>query len=503
MAKADQIPITPEQARNLRDPRWRLSHLYKITDKAGKEVRFVPNWAQSQLLDDMHNQNLVLKARQLGFSTFITLYALDRCIFEKNYRAGVIAHNLDDAKRIFRDKIKYAYDRLPQEIKEAVPAETDRSGELLFGNNSSISVATSFRSGTLQFLHISEFGKICRKYPDKAKEIVTGALQAVQAGQIVFIESTAEGRGGYFFDYCETARKLKESGKKLTSLDYAFHFFPWHGEPAYSIDPVGVPVNPEFHAYFDDLELRHGIKLKPGQKAWYIKKWEVLGEDIYQEFPSTPEEAFKASVRGAYFTKQFTEARKEGRICSVPWHRDLLVDTWWDLGINDQTAIWFSQTVGREIHLIDYAEATGEGFQYYKDLLDDKGYRYGQHHAPHDITVRELSTGISRLESARKLGIAFDVIPRCAVKLDSIDAARNILHLCWFDEEKCDLGIQRLENYRKQWDERLGTYKREPLHDENSNGSDAFQGLAMGISMQDRGKASSRKVVVPSAQGWT
>jgi hypothetical protein len=117
--------------------------------------------------------------------------------------------------------------------------------------------------------------------------------------------------------------------------------------------------------------------------------------------------------------------------------------------------------------------------------------------------VRELSTGISRLESARKLGIAFDVIPRCAVKLDSIDAARNILHLCWFDEEKCDLGIQRLENYRKQWDERLGTYKREPLHDENSNGSDAFQGLAMGISMQDRGKASSRKVVVPSAQGWT
>lgn len=100
MAKADQIPITPEQARNLRDPRWRLSHLYKITDKAGKEVRFVPNWAQSQLLDDMHNQNLVLKARQLGFSTFITLYALDRCIFEKNYRAGVIAHNLDDAVSI-------------------------------------------------------------------------------------------------------------------------------------------------------------------------------------------------------------------------------------------------------------------------------------------------------------------------------------------------------------------------------------------------------------------
>lgn len=502
MVKAEQVILTSEQANNLRDPRWRLSHLYKITDKSGKEIQFVPNWAQGRLLDDLHNQNIVLKARQLGFSTFITLYALDRCIFEKNYRAGVIAHNLDDAKRIFRDKIKYAYDRLPQEIKEVVPAETDRSGELLFGNNSSISVATSFRSGTLQFLHISEFGKICRKYPDKAKEIVTGALQAVQAGQMVFIESTAEGRGGYFFDYCETARKLQEQGKTLSPLDYRFHFFAWHGSPEYVIDPHGVPITPTFHEYFDDLEYKHGVSLTPEQKAWYIKKWEILGDDIYQEYPSTPDEAFKASIQGAYFTKQLTEARKDGRICSVPWHQDLLVDTWWDLGINDQTAIWFTQVVGRERHVIDYVEATGEGFGYYKDLLDGREYRYGTHNAPHDISVRELSTGISRLESARKLGIDFTVIPRCKAKMDSIDAARNIFPQCWFDEAKCDLGLQRLENYRKQWDERLGCFKREPLHDENSNGADAFQGLAMGILMQQRGQASSRKIVVKSAQGW-
>jgi hypothetical protein len=209
----------------LMDHWWRLSNLYYITNESGKKVKFKPNWAQSQLFDNLWFLNVILKARQLGFTTFIQIYMLDQCLFNSNVRAGVIAHNKEDAHVFFRDKIKYAYDNLPDWLKTERPAIKNDAGELLLNNNSSIRVGTSMRSGTLQFLHISEYGKICRKYPEKAAEIRTGALNAVHAGHMVFVESTAEGRDGDFYGLCTRARALQEAGKKLTELDFKFHFF--------------------------------------------------------------------------------------------------------------------------------------------------------------------------------------------------------------------------------------------------------------------------------------
>ena len=195
------------------DPRWRLSNLYTITDKSGQRVPFRPNTAQLALLDDLHTANIILKARQLGFTTLCCLIYLDACIFTPNTRAGVIAHKLDDAKVIFRDKIKYPYDQLDEGLRAAVPAVQDSADTLTFGNNSSIRVSTSMRSGTLQYLHVSEFGKICAQYPDKAREIVTGALNTVEAGQFIVIESTAEGQEGAFYRMCQEARTFKAMGR--------------------------------------------------------------------------------------------------------------------------------------------------------------------------------------------------------------------------------------------------------------------------------------------------
>ena len=130
------------------DPRWRLSNLYWITDKAGRAIPFVPNSAQLQLLDDIHTLNLVLKARQLGFTTLCCLIYLDACVFTPHTRAGVIAHRLEDAKVIFRDKIKFPYDRLDEGIRAAAPAVQDSVDTLTFGNNSSMRVSTSMRSRT-------------------------------------------------------------------------------------------------------------------------------------------------------------------------------------------------------------------------------------------------------------------------------------------------------------------------------------------------------------------
>ena len=129
------------------DARWRLSNLYTITDKTGTRVPFRPNSAQLALLDDLHSANIILKARQLGFTTLCCLIYLDACIFTPNTRAGVIAHKLDDAKVIFRDKIKYPYDQLDEGLKAAAPALQDSADTLTFANNSSIR-AGGFRTST-------------------------------------------------------------------------------------------------------------------------------------------------------------------------------------------------------------------------------------------------------------------------------------------------------------------------------------------------------------------
>ena len=256
----------------LSDPRWRLNNLYFITDKSGNRIQFQMNWAQESLMNDLHFCNVILKARQLGFTTFIQIFMLDQCIFNSNIRAGTIAHRLDDARLIFRDKVKYPYDNLPEALRNARPLLSDSAEELVLANNSSIRVGTSLRSGTLQYLHISEYGKLCAQFADKAREVRTGALNTLQAGQIVFIESTAEGKEGHFFEMCETAQAKQRMGTRLTELDFKFHFYPWWREPSYELDPEGVVIGDDLRKYFDKLESCDGIQLSDRKRAWYSKK---------------------------------------------------------------------------------------------------------------------------------------------------------------------------------------------------------------------------------------
>lgn len=124
---------------------------------------------------------------------------------------------------------------MPQWTRTFNSATNDRSGELAFENGSSYRVSTGFRSGTYQRLLISEFGKICAKSPDVAREIVLGSLNTVSNDQIVAIESTAEGREGYFYEYCKKAEVDQLSGKKLTNMDFRFFFFPWYEESSYRL----------------------------------------------------------------------------------------------------------------------------------------------------------------------------------------------------------------------------------------------------------------------------
>lgn len=471
----------------LGDQRWRLNNLYWITDERGQKIKFKLNQAQEQLLDSMWYLNVILKARQLGMTTFIQVFMLDRCLFNSNVRAGVIAHNKDDAGVFFRDKVKFAYDNLPEWLKSALPAIKNDAGELLLKNNSSLRIGTSMRSGTLQYLHVSEYGKICRKYPEKAREIRTGAFNAVHPGQFIFVESTAEGRDGDFYEMTKQARALLAGGKPLTNMDFKFHFFPWWQDARYQRDVEGVTFTDKMMRYFAELKDKHGIRLSARQRAWYAKKADEQKDDMKREFPSTPDEAFEVAIEGAFYGEQMTFLRNRGRICEVPWEPSLPVNAFWDLGMNDSMTIWFHQRVGAANHLIDYYQNSSEGLQHYAKVLKDKGYHFGRHYMPHDIAVRELgNNGKSRKEVAESLGIRpIEKVTRpknVEEVLDGIEAVRAFLATCWIDEVSCAEGIRALDNYQKEWDDSAGTWKKGPLHNWASHGSDALRTGATGFA---------------------
>ena len=500
--KHDAKDSVEDAIRRFSDRRWRLSNLYYILTKDGEVTKFQPNPAQLRLLDEMHHRTVILKARQLGYSTIVQLYILDACLFNSNLHAGIIAHDLESAEDIFTNKVKFAFERLPGALRAKLAPRQDTARQLRFANGSSITVGTSMRSGTLQMLHVSEMGKIAAKRPDKAREIVTGSFEAVPQSGIIWVESTAEGREGAFYDLVKRARDHELAKRPLQPLDWKFHFAAWHEEGEYRADPEGVPIYAPLQAYFRKLEDVHGILLDARQKAWYALKHRDLGDDMHREHPSHPDEAFEQSIEGAYYATQFQYLRKHDRICSVPLVPGSPVHTAWDLGMRDTTVIWFCQVIGREIRLIDYYETSGEGMAHYADVLREKEYRYGRHLAPHDIEVRELGTGRSRKETAAALGISFETIPRVPNEAEGIEAVRQFLPQCWFDEEFCGPGIKALEAYRKEWDERLGTYRNRPVHDWASHGAKAFETLARADLFQAvGGQAAPIKRV--SAGGWT
>lgn len=464
--------------------RWpnKLSRLrdgfYRVKDKDGKVVPFCVNADQDRFLAEAHGMDLILKARQKGFTTVILLDYLDDCLFIPGTAAGIVAHNREDAEAFFADKVKFAYDELPDEFRSFVPAEQDTAKSLKFSNGSSIRVGTSLRSGTFQRLHISEYGKLCAKYPEKAREVRTGALNTVQSGQKIRVESTAEGQAGHFYEMTSAARKKQDAGAILTPLDFKFHFAPWWTSPEYRLE-ADVVETVEDQAYFSRLELE-GVPLSPQQRAWYIKKAEQQGEDMRREYPSTADEAFEASIEGAYFAKEMTRVRKEGRICRIPI-LNKPVDVFWDLGVGDAMSLTFRQQLSLEERFIDYYENSGEGFEHYARVLQQKGYLYGRHHFPHDGDQRRLGLVVkSAKEWAEESGIGpIDVVPRIAAESNGIEASRAYLPNCYFDEERCARLIQCLDNYRKDWDDRLGVWKDTARHDEFSHGYKSFETAAV------------------------
>jgi hypothetical protein len=200
-----------------------------------------------------------------------------------------------------------------------------------------------------------------------------------------------------------------------------------------------------------------------------------IGDEAYmQEF----ECSFAGANTGAYFAKYINDLRDKKKIRSVPYDPALLVDTFWDLGMSDTTTIWFRQQHQMEYRYIDYYEMSGQGIDHYVKVLKDKGYVYGRHVLPHDVKVRDLSTGRSRLEAFQSLGIRVEVQSKFSPE-DRISASRLILPLSYFDEAKCRKGLEALEAYSRKWDAKNKIWQDTPLHNWASHAADSFGYSAM------------------------
>jgi hypothetical protein len=499
---------------HLADREWRLDSLYQIRAENGDKIRFVRNEAQRAFCETAWCRNVIAKSRKLGFSTFIAIDILDECLFHSGTTAGVVDRSLDDAV----DKltmIKFAYDNMPGELgadlRHARPLVKANEKELTWSNGSTVTVGTSYRGGTPSLLHVSEFGKISVDSPETAKEIITGAVQAVPASGRVWVESTAHGTAGLFYDMVQRSRQAADRKQPLTSLDFKLNFYGWWIKQEYRLPNNLVVVPHDLREYFDILRQKHHIALDHDQRAWYAKKYEELGPDsMKSEYPSEIGELFYSSVEGAYWKIEINKARREGRIGQmVPHDPTRPVNTAWDIG-EDCTAIWFHQTDGVRHRLIDYWEEEGSSLQAACGVVDEKrkerSFVYGKHYGPHDLDNRDWANNAqSRKQVADGLGVKFEVVPRVAVKADAIEAGRRLLNLAWIDSDNCGVGLSRLENYRKRWNKQLGVFSSDPIHDLASHGSDAVQQLAMGLKPDkpERDRNDDRRFRdKPKSSGW-
>jgi phage terminase large subunit len=209
-----------------------------------------------------------------------------------------------------------------------------------------------------------------------------------------------------------------------------------------------------------------------------------------------------STVEGAIYGAEMRAAEKDGRITKVAYDATKPVHTFWDLGWADATAIWFVQAFPWEYRVIDYMEGSGQPLSFYLQALQRKGYVFGKHYLPHDARARTLATGKSVQELMVAAGFSVSIVPNIGVA-DGINAVRTIMPQCWFDAEKCADGLQALRRYKWSIPGSSGIIKREPLHDENSNGSDAFRMMAVGVKAPQASEKPKEQYMPTYAGAWS
>ena len=514
----DEFAANIERIRT--DPMWRITSgkFYRIMlkepddddDSEAYEMAFIPNEMQMWLLDNLWYRNVIPKARQFGITTLFCIIFLDHALFVPNQRCGIIAQDLKKSAGIFRDKVKYAYENMPEFMRELFPAITDRSDELLFAhNNSSIQVAASLRSGTTHRLHISEYAKICADSPKHAREVRTGSIPSVPLNGMTVIESTGEGPEGDFYNKVLQSEATRDSGDNLSKRDYKLFFIPWWKHNDYRMPIGSASISPEDEEYFDKIEADEDITLDQEQCEWYIATRDAdypeEHEMMWQEYPSTLEECFQKSKEGHWFAKQMTDMRKTGRIKTLPVELQAPCWTFWDIGNTDGTAIWVIQRIGHEYRCIRFYEAWGEPYAHAIAWLQGLGLVFEEMFLPHDAD--HVRQGKTANKSPRTMldelapGWRWTTVDRIDDITWGIQQTRDVMPMIWIDKDQCKEGIIHLDQYKKKWNTMQQRFIDVPnKEDGHSEAADALRqfGQAYASSILNIRKPTKTK----KPRGW-
>jgi hypothetical protein len=478
-----QITLNQEQQafvdQKLSSKLWRMNNLYTILDKNGVKKKLKLNHAQLNVLTKFsHNKKIILKSRQQGISTLYLAYNLDDCLFKAGYQAGIQSYGLDESEKLSKRALLMWSD-LDEEVKEifGLKMMTNNSKGMSFSNGSVLKIG-NFRGDTLQSLHVSELAKIANKFPEKAKELKTGAFQAVGKDNKITLESTAEGKTGLFWEIWEKSTSKVKRNIALGPFDFEPIFLSWVYDPDCSIDHE-IELSDSLKKYFKEQELGLGIILTDQQKWWYASKQEELGEDMKQEYPTTAEEAFEQSTEGTYYKHEYNLLKIRPNL----YDQNLKVHSAMDLGMNDTFSIFFFQVHPDKIVKVigEYANS-GYGLQHYKDIYDALnkkfGWVFGTDYVPHDSKVRELIADKTRWQAMKDLGFNPVLVTKHGI-LDGIEATRQFLKTIEVDDS-CEIFIGAIQNYRKKYDNKFDVYLDSPVHDEWSHPADAIRYMAMG-----------------------
>lgn len=457
--------------------KWRIDNLYKIRDKKQSLIKFKRNRAQEHFNKYKWTRNLILKSRQLGFTTDEAVDSLDDALFNRNTECLLIAHNLDAGKAIFDKKIELAWKNMHPQLQGLYKVDANTAQTLKFefgdGSFSSIAVDTNGRSGTYNRIHITEFADVCKKFPNKVKDIIEGTIPAVPTNGRVDIESTSQGASGEFY---EMFMHAWERSDPTLPVEYKAHFYNWTwDEEIDTLEPVDVPEK------FKEYQTIHN--LTDSQITYYYYKWLSLNRDwnsLHKEYPTTPEEAFEVIVEGSYYGVEIGRMEREGRIGIVPWDRALKVHTVWDLGIGANLRVGFYQrTREGQLRRIDHwYGSNSDGLPEAITAINRKPYTYGYHFGPHDLEANDIGTGKTRVESASKLGLKFRMVPDIGID-DGISAAQLALSTLLVDKENNKEWLRSMKNYCREWDEKRGAYKDIPYHNWASHDADEFRYAAV------------------------
>ena len=467
---------------------WRLNNLYWIRNKDGQLQKLTLNYSQNKVLEAKHNKKIILKSRQQGISTLYLAYNLDECIFNPGYNAGIQSYGLDESQKL-QMRAELMWDKLDKNIIALLGLKLvmNNSKGMAFNNGSILKIG-NFRGDTLQGLHVSELAKIALKSPEKARELKTGAFQAVSTKNKITIESTGEGPSGLFFEIWTQAERNIKLGKPLTPLDFLPVFLPWMDDPDCTLD-FEVEMTPETQAYIDELtaELEEDgkkLKLTPQQISWLIAKQKELGTDFDQEYPATPQRAFKRVTEGAYFKEEYQRLIVQKRITKVKYDPTLPLYVAMDLGVNDMYTMIFGQPTDTEIRIVDEYYNTGKGFSHYAEVLKalakKKGYKYTRFFLPHDVKVQELGTGQTRLETLQQMGFNNILVLKRLPFVDSINIAKSLIDMAVIDEN-CKMTIESIQLYRRKFDAKLGVFLETDVHNEYSNFAAGLRYLGQGL----------------------